>query len=157
MTQTALPDLYRAYIACLNRQDWPNLHRFVAEDARHNGRPFGLAGYRDARARFRGDPGPSVRHRAFGLRSAAYREPAPLRLPAESSVSRASGERQAGELRRERYLPLSRRAHCRSLVGGRQGGDRSAALRSALPLKSYLFFFSELCARLGACPNTCLF
>jgi predicted ester cyclase len=46
MTGTALADLYRAYIACLNRQDWPNLHRFVADDARHNGRPFGLIGYR---------------------------------------------------------------------------------------------------------------
>jgi predicted ester cyclase len=45
MTKTALADLYRDYIACLNRQDWPNLHRFVADDARHNGRPFGLAGY----------------------------------------------------------------------------------------------------------------
>jgi predicted ester cyclase len=46
MTKTALADLYRGYIACLNRQDWPNLNRFVADDARHNGRPFGLAGYR---------------------------------------------------------------------------------------------------------------
>jgi predicted ester cyclase len=46
MTKPALADLYRGYIACLNRQDWPNLHRFVADDARHNGRPFGLAGYR---------------------------------------------------------------------------------------------------------------
>jgi predicted ester cyclase len=46
MTKTALADLYRGYIACLNRQDWANLHRFVAADARHNGRPFGLAGYR---------------------------------------------------------------------------------------------------------------
>jgi predicted ester cyclase len=46
LTETALADSYRAYIACLNRQDWPNLHRFVVDDARHNGRPFGLAGYR---------------------------------------------------------------------------------------------------------------
>ena len=46
MTKAALADLYRAYIDCLNRQDWPNLHRFVADDARHNGRPFGFAGYR---------------------------------------------------------------------------------------------------------------
>jgi predicted ester cyclase len=46
MTEIALPQLYKDYIACLNRQDWPNLHRFVADDARHNGRPFGLAGYR---------------------------------------------------------------------------------------------------------------
>jgi predicted ester cyclase len=46
MTDRPLADLYRAYIACLNRQDWANLHQFVADDARHNGRPFGLAGYR---------------------------------------------------------------------------------------------------------------
>jgi predicted ester cyclase len=46
MTEAALSQCYRAYIACLNGQDWANLHRFVADDARHNGRPFGLAGYR---------------------------------------------------------------------------------------------------------------
>ena len=46
MTETALSDLYRDYIACLNRQDWPNLQRFVQGDVRHNGRSFGLAGYR---------------------------------------------------------------------------------------------------------------
>jgi predicted ester cyclase len=46
MTETALSDLYREYIACLNRQDWPNLHEFVHDDVRHNSRPFGLAGYR---------------------------------------------------------------------------------------------------------------
>jgi predicted ester cyclase len=46
VTKTALAELYRAYIACLNRQDWPNLHKFVHADVRHNGRPFGLAGYR---------------------------------------------------------------------------------------------------------------
>jgi predicted ester cyclase len=46
MTEIALSQRYRDYIACLNRQDWPNLHTFVADDARHNGRPFGLAGYR---------------------------------------------------------------------------------------------------------------
>jgi predicted ester cyclase len=46
MTKEDLSTLYRAYIACLNEQDWPNLGRFVHEDARHNDRPFGLAGYR---------------------------------------------------------------------------------------------------------------
>ena len=46
MAETALYQLYKDYIACLNRRDWPNLHRFVADDARHNGRPFGFAGYR---------------------------------------------------------------------------------------------------------------
>jgi predicted ester cyclase len=46
MTKDELAALYRAYIACLNAQDWSNLGRFVQEDARHNGRRFGLAGYR---------------------------------------------------------------------------------------------------------------
>lgn len=38
--------LYRAYIDCLNRQDWDELGRYVADDVRHNGRPLGLSGYR---------------------------------------------------------------------------------------------------------------
>jgi predicted ester cyclase len=46
MTEAPLADLYEAYIACLNGRDWENLHRFVGDDAIHNGRPFGLAGYR---------------------------------------------------------------------------------------------------------------
>ncbi len=41
-----LADTYRAYIACLNAQDWGSLGRFVAEDAVHNGTALGLAGYR---------------------------------------------------------------------------------------------------------------
>src|ERR1700727_1669677 len=45
MTEDALSQHYRDYIACLNRQDWPDAHRFVA-DARPNGRPFGPPGYR---------------------------------------------------------------------------------------------------------------
>ena len=46
MTNAELTVKYRAYIACLNRQDWGELGRYVAEDAEHNGRRFGLAGYR---------------------------------------------------------------------------------------------------------------
>ena len=41
-----LAALYRAYIDCLNAQDWPRLGDFVADNARHNGHAFGLAGYR---------------------------------------------------------------------------------------------------------------
>jgi predicted ester cyclase len=41
-----LADRYRAYIDCLNRQDWGSLGLYVAADAIHNGRPFGFAGYR---------------------------------------------------------------------------------------------------------------
>ena len=41
-----LGKIYRAYIDCLNRHDWQNLGTFVHADAVHNGRPFGLGGYR---------------------------------------------------------------------------------------------------------------
>ena len=41
-----LQDFYRAYIGCLNRQDWDELGQYVAGDVKHNGRPFGLPGYR---------------------------------------------------------------------------------------------------------------
>ncbi len=44
---TSLADQYRAYIACLNGQNWEDLGTFVATDVQHNGRSFGLAGYRD--------------------------------------------------------------------------------------------------------------
>src|SRR5271155_4131553 len=46
MTEAALSQCYRDYIACLNGRDWDDLKQFVSDDARHNGRPFGLAGYR---------------------------------------------------------------------------------------------------------------
>ncbi|RWX78454.1 ester cyclase [Neorhizobium lilium] len=41
-----LAQIYRDYIACLNSQDWARLGQFVADDATHNGKQFGLAGYR---------------------------------------------------------------------------------------------------------------
>jgi predicted ester cyclase len=47
MDKTDLADIYRAYIACLNKQDWPQLGQFVHESASHNGKRFGLAGYRE--------------------------------------------------------------------------------------------------------------
>ena len=46
MPEPALPDLYRAYLDCLNRQAWDELGRHVDAAVEHNGRPFGLAGYR---------------------------------------------------------------------------------------------------------------
>lgn len=42
-----LAEHYRAYLDCLNRQDWKDLWRYVADDVQHNGRPLGLSGYRD--------------------------------------------------------------------------------------------------------------
>src|ERR1700761_3189154 len=46
MTKDDLADTYRAYIACLNAQDWSRLGQFVHDEASHNGERFGLAGYR---------------------------------------------------------------------------------------------------------------
>lgn len=46
MTKNELSDIYRDYIDCLNRQDWSSLGVFVADEACHNGRQIGLAGYR---------------------------------------------------------------------------------------------------------------
>jgi predicted ester cyclase len=43
--KTDLSDIYRDYIACLNRQDWPKLGQFVDDDVIHNGRRVGLSGY----------------------------------------------------------------------------------------------------------------
>ncbi|MER9440168.1 ester cyclase [Mesorhizobium sp. M0340] len=45
MTKSDLSDRYRGYIACLNKQDWPNLGRFVHDEVTHNGRKLGLSGY----------------------------------------------------------------------------------------------------------------
>jgi predicted ester cyclase len=47
MTKGDLSDLYRNYIACLNKQDWPNLGQFVHEDVHYNGERIGLSGYRE--------------------------------------------------------------------------------------------------------------
>ena len=41
-----LSDVYRDYIACLNRQDWPKLEQFVDDDVYYNGQRIGLSGYR---------------------------------------------------------------------------------------------------------------
>lgn len=43
---TDLAQIYRSYIACLNKQDWPNLGAFVHEDVHYNGKCIGLSGYR---------------------------------------------------------------------------------------------------------------
>ena len=46
MTNSELTRVYHEYIACLNRQDWHSLGRFVHEEVRHNGDQVGVPGYR---------------------------------------------------------------------------------------------------------------
>lgn len=51
MTKTDLSSLYRDYIACLNKQDWPKLEQFVHDDVHYNGKRIGISGYREMLAR----------------------------------------------------------------------------------------------------------
>jgi len=47
MNETDLSDIYRGYIACLNKQDWPKLEQFVGDEVTYNGKKIGLSGYRE--------------------------------------------------------------------------------------------------------------
>jgi predicted ester cyclase len=47
MDKTDLCEIYRSYIACLNRQDWAKLDQFVHDEVRHNNRPIRITGYRE--------------------------------------------------------------------------------------------------------------
>src|SRR5207249_11100296 len=47
MTKTDLSDVYRDYIACLNKQDWPKLEQFVHDEVYYNGQRIGILGYRE--------------------------------------------------------------------------------------------------------------
>jgi len=45
--KTDLADIYRDYIACLNKQDWPRLEHFVHHEVYYNDQQIGLTGYRN--------------------------------------------------------------------------------------------------------------
>jgi predicted ester cyclase len=47
MTEPDLSDIYRSYIACLNKQDWQKLQQFVHDDVYYNDQRIGLSGYRE--------------------------------------------------------------------------------------------------------------
>jgi predicted ester cyclase len=47
MIKTDLSSIYREYIACLNKQDWPNLEKFVHDEVDYNGQRIGILGYRE--------------------------------------------------------------------------------------------------------------
>ena len=47
MINTDLSDVYRGYIACLNKQDWLKLEQFVHEDVYYNGHQIGILSYRE--------------------------------------------------------------------------------------------------------------
>ena len=45
MTRDEIIKAYEGYLACLNAQDWTNLHRYVADQVTYNGHLVGLDGY----------------------------------------------------------------------------------------------------------------
>jgi predicted ester cyclase len=45
--KTDLAVVYRDYIACLNKQDWPKLEQFVHDEVYYNGQRIGISGYRE--------------------------------------------------------------------------------------------------------------
>lgn len=47
MSRDELAAIYHGYIRCLNERGFDRLGSFVQDDAHYNGRPVGLAGYRD--------------------------------------------------------------------------------------------------------------
>lgn len=47
MIKTNLSAIYRDYIACLNKQDWPKLEQFVHDEVYYNGQRIGILGYRN--------------------------------------------------------------------------------------------------------------
>jgi predicted ester cyclase len=51
MTKAELSDVYRNYIACLNKQDWPKLDQFVDDEVFCNDQRIGILGYREMRVK----------------------------------------------------------------------------------------------------------
>jgi predicted ester cyclase len=47
MSDISLAEIYRAYLACLNKQNWSTLDQFVDAQVKHNGRVLGVSGYRE--------------------------------------------------------------------------------------------------------------
>jgi predicted ester cyclase len=47
MIKTDLPEVYRNYIACLNKQDWTRLEQFVHDEVFYNGQQFRIQKYRE--------------------------------------------------------------------------------------------------------------
>jgi predicted ester cyclase len=47
MIDSDLSDVYRDYIACLNKQDWLTLEQFVQNEVCYNGERIGILGYRE--------------------------------------------------------------------------------------------------------------
>jgi len=129
VTKNNLSDIYRAYIACLNQQDWPKLGQFVDENVARNGQRLGLSGYRrmletdfheipDLRFNIQlliADPPYVASRLAFDC------------SPKENFLG-LQRQREESVLHRERLLRISSGKDRAGMVGHRQGGDRNSTL-----------------------------
>jgi predicted ester cyclase len=102
MIEANLCDVYRDYIACLNKQDWPKLEQFVHDEAYYNGQRIGILGYREMLERDFSEI-PDL-HSAPDFRSASYSEPARVQLYAKGKVPGPPCKREEGFLYRECIL-----------------------------------------------------
>ena len=105
MTKADLSDLYRRYIACLNRRDWPRLGQFVGESVAITA--CGSASPAIARCS-------SASRRSLtshstspvDRRSAACREPPRVRLRAKGKVPRSRRRRAPRRLHGKRFYEI---------------------------------------------------
>jgi predicted ester cyclase len=105
MIKTDLSSVYRDYIACLNKQDWPNLEKFVHDEVTYNGQQIGILGYREM---LEGDfyeiPDLYLEIQLLISDAPYVASPAPLRLYANGNVPWPPGQREEGFFYRECIL-----------------------------------------------------
>ena len=105
MIKTDLADIYRDYIACLNKQDWPRLEHFVHHEVYYNDQQIGLTGYRNMLKRdFSEIPDLHFSIQLLIFRPASPSEPASLRLFAKGKVPWPRCKREESILYRECVL-----------------------------------------------------
>jgi len=96
--------LYRAYLACLNAQDWARLGQFVHGEVRYNGERIGLSGYREMLERdFREIPDLSFEIRLLICEPPRIASGWPS-IARRREISRPRCEGEAGLLHRECVL-----------------------------------------------------
>ena len=108
MSGISLTDLYRAYIDCLNRQDWDELGRYVDNGVVHNGRRLGLSGYRDMLVKdFEDIPDLHFKIQNPDLRTATYCGPPCVQVLPEGKISRHQHQWADGLVCGECLLPVT--------------------------------------------------
>jgi predicted ester cyclase len=110
LTRVGLGDIYQAYIARLNKQDWPDLGRFVHDDIHYNGKRIGLSGYREMlEGDFRAIPDLYFDTQMLVVEPPRIASRFALRLHAQRIAVWSPGQRQERPVCRECLLRISGR------------------------------------------------